>query len=239
MTHDEAKRKLIYAGIILQHEGHADFTRGHVSVRVPDEPEHFFMKPHSFGFEEITMENILTIDLDGKVVAGTSRRHSEVFIHTEIYKARPDIQSVIHSHPPYSVALTATGLPLRPYCQPAAAFVDELPTFDDTMDLIRTPEMGAGVARALGPHFAAMMKSHGVAVTGLSLEEAVVRAIMLEAACMVQMVVLATGHIAPEFPAPEIARIKEKIANPEQYKVNFDYLVRKMQRMGVDKDNFR
>jgi L-fuculose-phosphate aldolase len=233
MTHDEAKQKLIYAGIILQNEGHADFTRGHVSVRVPGRPEHFFMKPHSIGFEEITMENILTVDLEGKVVAGTSRRHSEVFIHTEIYKARPDIQSVIHSHPPYATALTATGLPLRPYCQPAVPFVDELPTFSDTMDLIRTPEMGAGVARALGPYFAVMMKSHGVAICGTSLEESVCRAVMLEAACMVQMAVLATGHVAPEFPASEIARIKEKIANPDQYKVNFDYLVRKMQRMGA------
>jgi L-fuculose-phosphate aldolase len=231
MTHDEAKQKLIHAGIILEHEGHADFTRGHVSVRLPDNPAHFFMKPHSVGFEEITMENILTIDLDGKVVAGTSRRHSEVFIHTEIYKARPDIQSVIHSHPPYSTALTATGLPLRPYCQPAVPFVDELPTFTDTMDLIRTPEMGRGVARSLGPHFAVLMKSHGVAVTGLSLEEAVGRAIMLEAACMVQMVTLATGHIAPEFPPEEIKAIKLKIANPEQYKINFDYLVRKMKRL--------
>ncbi|MEA2953293.1 MAG: hypothetical protein QOJ96_2813 [Alphaproteobacteria bacterium] len=231
MTHDEAKQKLIDAGIILEHEGHSDFTRGHVSVRVPDDPTLFFMKPHSVGFEEITFENILTIDLDGKVVAGTARRHSEVFIHTEIYRARPDINAVIHSHPPYSVALTAVGLPLRPYCQQAVPFVDELPVFTDTLDLIRTPEMGRGVARSLGPHFAVLMKNHGVAVTGMSLEEAVVRAIMLEGACMVQMITLATGHLAPEFPPEEIKAIKLKIANADQYKINFDYLVRKMKRL--------
>jgi L-fuculose-phosphate aldolase len=231
MTHDEAKQKLIDAGIILEHEGHSDFTRGHVSVRVPDDPALFFMKPHSVGFEEITFDNILTIGLDGKVVAGTARRHSEVFIHTEIYRARPDINAVIHSHPPYSVALTAAGLPLRSYCQQAVPFVDELPVFTDTLDLIRTPEMGRGVARSLGPHFAVLMKNHGVAVTGMSLEEAVVRAIMLEGACMVQMITLATGHLAPEFPPEEIKAIKLKIANADQYKINFDYLVRKMKRL--------
>src|SRR5580658_6871950 len=100
MTHEEAKQKLIDAGKILEMEGQADFTRGHVSVRVPDDPSLFFMKPHSVGFEEITMENILTIDLDGKVVAGPARRHSEVYIHSEIFRVRPDVQSIIHSHPP-------------------------------------------------------------------------------------------------------------------------------------------
>ena len=59
------------------------------------------------------MENILTIDLEGNVVAGTARRHSEVYIHSEIFKVRPDVNCVIHTHPPYAVALSATGRPLR------------------------------------------------------------------------------------------------------------------------------
>jgi L-fuculose-phosphate aldolase len=231
MTNEEAKQKLIDAGIILEQQGHADFTRGHVSVRVPGDPALFFMKPHSIGFDEITMDNILTIDLDGKVVAGTSRRHSEVFIHSEILRARPDLTAVIHSHPPYGVALTATGRPLRAFSQPAVPFVDELPTFADTLDLIRTPEMGRGVAAALGPHHAVLMKHHGVAVAGATLEEAVVRAIMLESACMIQLLAEAAGDTAPEFPAEEIKAIKLKIGNMDQYKINFEYLRRKMKRL--------
>jgi ribulose-5-phosphate 4-epimerase/fuculose-1-phosphate aldolase len=94
-------------------EGQDDFTRGHVSVRVPDQPSLFFMKPHSVGLDEITIENILTIDLQGKVVAGGARRHSEVFIHSEIFKARADVHCVIHTHPPYAVALSATGRSMK------------------------------------------------------------------------------------------------------------------------------
>src|SRR5215467_5799531 len=126
MTYDEIKRKLILAGKILVAEGQDDFTRGHISMRLPDNPSLFFMKPHSVGLDEITLENILTIDLEGKVVAGKSRRHSEVFIHSEIFKARSDVHCVIHTHPPYAVALSASGRPMRCYSQPAALFWGEL-----------------------------------------------------------------------------------------------------------------
>jgi L-fuculose-phosphate aldolase len=230
MTHDEAKQKLIVAGRVLVAQGQDDFTRGHVSVRVPGEPSLFFMKPHSVGLDEITMENILTIDLDGKVVSGGSRRHSEVFIHSEIFKVRPDVQSVIHSHPPYSVALSATGRPMRCYSQPAAVFCGELGVYTDTINLIRSQEMGAGVARALGPHRAALLKNHGVAVVGGSIEEAVINAIMLENAAMVQMITEAAGDPAPDFPAEDIARLRHDLSRPDQFIVNFDYLVRRLKR---------
>src|SRR5580692_11083288 len=98
------KQKLIVAGKVLVAAGQGDFTRGHISVRLPDEPALFLMKPHSVGLDEITPDNILTVDLSGEVVAGRARRHSEVYIHSETFKARPDVNCVIHTHPPYAVA---------------------------------------------------------------------------------------------------------------------------------------
>src|ERR1700733_5330170 len=128
-THTAIKQQLIIAGKVLVAEGQDDFTRGHISVRVPDDPTLFFMKAHSLGLDEITMQNILTIDLEGNVVAGTARRHSEVYIHSEILKARPDINCVIHTPPTYSVALSATGRPLKCYSQPGALFYEALGTY--------------------------------------------------------------------------------------------------------------
>jgi L-fuculose-phosphate aldolase len=69
-THQELKQQMVMAGKVLVAEGHDDFTRGHISMRLPDNPKLFFMKPHSMGLDEITMQNILTIDLEGNVVAG-------------------------------------------------------------------------------------------------------------------------------------------------------------------------
>ena len=137
MTHAEIKEKMIWAGKVLVNEGQDDFTRGHISMRLPDNPSLFFMKCHSVGLDEITAENILTIDLEGNVVAGTTRRHSEVYIHSEIFKARADVNCVIHTHSPYAVAQSSTGRPMRAYSQPGALFVDAVGLYTETIALIR------------------------------------------------------------------------------------------------------
>jgi L-fuculose-phosphate aldolase len=232
MTHDELKEKLIWAGKVLVGEGQDDFTRGHISARLPDSTALFFMKPHSIGLDEITADNILTIDLDGEVVAGQARRHSEVYIHSEILKARADVACVLHTHPPYSIALSASGRPLKAYSQPGALFHDSLGTYDDTINLIRSPEMGAGVARALGSRRAVLLKNHGVVVAGASIEEVVISTIMLENAAQIQMIAEAAGKPAPEFPLADIQKLKHDISRPEQFAINFDYLVRRAKRRG-------
>jgi L-fuculose-phosphate aldolase len=231
MSHDDLKQQLIWAGKVLVAEGQDDFTRGHISVRVPDNPSLFFMKAHSIGLDEITLGNILTIDLDGNVVAGTARRHSEVYIHSEIFRQRADVACVIHTHPPHCVALSATGRPLRCYSQPSALFFEALGVYGESINLIRSREMGAAVARSLGAHRAVLLKNHGVAVVGADIAEAVVGAIMLENAAMVQLRVEAAGDPAPEFPRADIEKLRADIARPEQFAINFDYLVRRVQRL--------
>jgi L-fuculose-phosphate aldolase len=232
MTHDELKEKMIWAGKVLVGQGQDDFTRGHIAVRLPDNPSLFFMKPHSVGLDEITMDNILTIGLDGNVVAGKARRHSEVYIHSEIFKARADVSCVLHTHPPYSIALSATGRPIKAYSQPGALFRDSVGTYDDTINLIRTTEMGAGVARALGSRRAVLLKNHGVVVVGGSIEEVVISTIMLENAAQIQLITEAAGTPAAEFPLADIQKLQHDISRPEQFVINFDYLVRRVKRTG-------
>jgi len=229
-THKAIKEQLIVAGKVLVAQGQDDFTRGHISFRLPDNPGLFFMKAHSIGLDEITMQNILTIDLEGNVVAGTARRHSEVYIHSEIFKARSDINCVIHTHPTYTIALSATGRPLKCYSQPGALFYDALGTYDDTINLIRTHAMGAGVARALGRGRGVLLKNHGVVVTGATIAEAVIGTIMLENGAMVQLLVEAAGDPAPEFSRGDIEKLRGDITQPEQFTINFDYLVRRIKR---------
>lgn len=230
MTSDEAKQKLIDGGLILETAGQGDLTRGHISVRVPDNPNLFFMKPHSFGFDEITMDNIVICNLDGEKVGGGGRRHSEVFIHSEIFKTRPEINSVIHSHPDHAVALSATGRQVLPISQPGAAFSDGVPYYTDTIELIRSVDMGAGVARTLGSRKAVMLRNHGVAVVGRTIEESVILAIMLDNACRIQLLAEAAGGIGEQFTADHIERLHDTIIRAEQYVINFDFLRRKAYR---------
>jgi L-fuculose-phosphate aldolase len=153
-----------------------------------------------------------------------------VFIHSEIFKARPEINSVIHSHPDHAVALSATGRPVLPISQPGSAFSDGVPYYTDTIELIRSREMGAGVAQALGSHKAVMLRNHGVAVAGRTVEESVILAIMLDNACRIQLLAEAAGGIGEQFEADNIARLHETIVRPEQYVINFDFLRRKAYR---------
>jgi L-fuculose-phosphate aldolase len=228
VANEALKKKLIVAGNILAAHGQADFTRGHISARLPGKNPRFIMKPHSVGLDELTPGNILTIDLDGNVVAGKARRHSEVFIHSEIYRAREDVGCVIHSHPPYAVALSGTGRAFRALSQAGALFYKSVGLFDGTINLIRTPEMGAAVAEALGPHRAVLLKNHGVAVIGATIEEAVIGAISLENAAMIQMVTEASGTPAADFSDADIATLAANLSRPEQFAINFEYLARKL-----------
>ncbi len=231
MTPAEAKQKLIDAGLILEHQGHSDMTRGHISVRTPGDTQRFFMKPHSFGFDEITMDNIVTCDLEGTKVEGTAPRHSEVYIHSEIYHARSDVNCVLHSHPPYAVTLSATTCQLKAYSQPGALFVNNAGLYTDTIDLIRSKELGRGVAKALAANKVVLLKNHGVVVVGSSIEETVIVAIMLENACKIQLLVEATGRAAPEFAEEQVRSLQNKMVRPEQFVVNFEYLRRKSKEM--------
>lgn len=224
------KRKLIDAGLVLDQAGLGDFTRGHVSVRDPGDPSRFFMKPHSVGFEEFTLDSIVTCNLDGEKIAGGGRRHSEVFIHSEILRARPDLGAVIHAHPTYAIAFSAVDRPWRVISQACANFAEGIGLYDETIDLIRTPQTGAGVARAMGALKAVFMRAHGVAVAGSTLEEAVVRLLTLERACQEQCLVLSLGGEPPPFPAADVEKLRQNLDRQEQYAVNFDYVVRRARR---------
>jgi len=225
---DEIRQKLIDAGRIIEAQGQGDLTRGHISVLVPGDPTHFYMKPHSRGFEEITMENIVVCNLEGEKVAGGGRKHSEVYIHSEIYKARADVKSVIHTHPTYAVALSATGQSLQPISQPSVTFYDGVPYYNDTPELVRSKEKGAALARALGPHKAVLMRNHGVSVVGASIEESTILAITLENACQIQLLAMAAGGIGHQFPPEIIQRLYKEMSNQEQFCINFEFLRRKL-----------
>ena len=230
MQLNELKQRLIDAGRILDNADQGDLTRGHVSIRLPDDPTHFIMKPHSFGLDEITLENIVLCNLEGEKVGGGGRKHSEVYIHSEIYKARPEVNSVIHTHPTYSVALSATGKALEPISQPAVAFSDGLPYFTQAIDLIRSQDLGKAVATALGSCKAVLMRNHGAAIVGSNVEESTILAIMLDNACQIQLAAMAAGGSGEKFTPEQVSKLHHDITRNEQYVINFEYLKRRALR---------
>lgn len=217
---------------ILAIEGHWDNILGHVSARVPGENA-MLMKPHSYGFEEIRPYHIIKVDFDGTKIEGDYERHSEVFIHTEIYKARPDVNCVIHSHPPYATAFGSLRQPLRPVSHEGSIFHDGLPLFDYTTILIRTPELGVKLAEKLEGARAVLMKNHGTTVVAESVETATLYAIFLEKACRIQLLAAAAGD--PAWSSDDEAREKyDQIYTPHRLGSMWDYFVRRAKRLAID-----
>lgn len=223
------REKLADAGRVLESEGQGDYCMGHVTLRTPEDPGRILMKAGGMGLEEMTPENIVTINIEGEKVAGTHQRHNEVFIHSEIMRVRPDIQSVVHTHAPFSVIFSSLGKPLQPVGHPGSAFSDGLPVFSDTTDLIVTQDLGKAVARCLGEHQALLLRNHGIVTAGRTLEEAIYLAIVLENACWMQIVAESAGG-ARLVTSPEEAKAKKRITRPENQINLFNYLVRRVAR---------
>jgi L-fuculose-phosphate aldolase len=228
MSLKELKENLADSCNILANEGHWDNILGHVSVRIPKQDK-ILMKPHSFGFEEIRPQHAIVCDLDGKKIEGKYERHSEIFIHTEIYRARPDVNCVVHTHPPYAIAFGSLRQRLRPISHEGSIFHEGLPLFDHTTALIRSPELGKEVAKTLGNCRAVLMKNHGSTVVGESIQVATLYAVFLEKACRIQLLATASGE--PSWTSDDEARIKfEQIYTPHRLGSMWDYFVRRAKK---------
>jgi ribulose-5-phosphate 4-epimerase/fuculose-1-phosphate aldolase len=102
---------------------------GDKTLWLEDDNSRFLMKPATIGLDEMTTENIITVDLDGQRVGGSMPRHNEVFIHSEVLRARSDLHAVIHTHAPHAVAFSSLGKELLPVNNEAGYFYKRLPIF--------------------------------------------------------------------------------------------------------------
>jgi L-fuculose-phosphate aldolase len=219
----QLKQKVVDACWILYVEGHGDRTLGHVSARIPGQ-QAMYMKPNGQGLEEVEPEDIITVDFDGVKLAGDRPRHGEWPLHTEVYRARPEIQCVIHTHPPYTVWLSTLNKPMAPVNQDAVFFWQALPNFEETPDLIVDAEQGRRVADMMGSLPVLLMRNHGVLVGGESVEEATMLALHLEKAAQAYWIALSAGQpcsaIGPEFAtgmAAGFLKNKPRLADIFQY----------------------
>ena len=224
------KQLLADAGRVLAHEGQGDYVAGHVSLRMEDDPNLFLMNPAGIGLEEMNSDNIITVNVEGEKVGGIAPRHNEVFIHSEVFRARPDVKAVVHTHAIHAVVFSSLGKPLLPVSNDAAFFAGGLPVFSETTDLIITGARGRAVAKTLGPHGALILRNHGIVTAAPSMEEAVFLALKLNQACHAQvMAEMAGGPVLVG--QPEEAKAKGAYASRPDIHVNtFNYVLRKSRK---------
>jgi L-fuculose-phosphate aldolase len=190
------------------------------------------MKRKGLGLDEVSPADVVTIDLDGRKVAGRGEVHLEAPLHTEVYKVRPDVGAVIHTHPPYATAFAAVDVPLLYLSHDALLFADGIAMYEDS-HLVVTPEAGAAIARALGHRRAIILRNHGVVVVGPDVRWAVLTAVTLERAIRVQVLASALGPARP-IPAGDVPTLQASKYREEFLDEYWAYWLRVLRRRGLD-----
>ena len=201
MTRPSLVHDLVLANHILYNEGVVDGF-GHVSVRHPERPDRYFLA-RSLAPANVTSEDIMELDLASNDVETSGRKpYLERFIHGEIYRARPDVQAIVHSHSPSVIPFSVTRTRLKPVFHLAGFLGGGTPNFEirdasgpETDMLIRTPELGVALASTLGSATYALMRGHGSVAVGNSLKQAVYRAIYAEVNARLQSEASRLGDI--------------------------------------------
>lgn len=195
---------LVVANRILYDQGVLDGF-GHVSVRHPSDPNRFLMS-RSVAPGQVVAEDIMEYDIDGNPVDAKGRTSFlERFIHSEIYRARPDVKAVVHTHSPGVIPFADTQAPLRPMYHVAAFLGSGAPVFEirkakerltedpKTGMLVSNGALGKALAETLGPHAVALMRGHGNVVVAPTVQLLVFRAIYTESNARLQAQAIAIG----------------------------------------------
>ena len=182
---------LVAANRILARQGVLD-AYGHVSVRTGRKAGHYLLS-RSLAPELVTPKDILELGPDSEPVGDARKSYLERFIHGEIYRTRPDVVAIVHSHSQSVIPFGATRTKLRPISHMASFLWSGAPVFDirgvreESDMLIRDIPLGRALAKSLGPCTCVLMRGHGMTVVGESLPDVVFRAIYTEANARMQM----------------------------------------------------
>ncbi|MFB5188785.1 class II aldolase/adducin family protein [Alicyclobacillus fastidiosus] len=179
---EQAIEDLVLANHMLSCEGILE-AFGHVSVRHPDNPDHFLLS-RSLSPQHVQKQDIMEFDFAGNPIGSSSYRpYSERILHAKIYEARPDVQAVCHNHALALIPFSTTGLDIKPICHVGCMFYEGIPLYDDydVSDgmLIVNEREGERIARTLGTKRALLMRGHGVVVVGENLKRTVMSSIYL------------------------------------------------------------
>lgn len=192
--------KLVYANRILYDHGVVDGL-GHASVRHDTAPGTYLLSCNRAP-GMVRRQDIVCYDYDGNAVSETAERpYLERFIHGEIYRARPDVMAIVHSHSPSVLPFAVTNTALKPVFHMSGFLGEGSAHFEireaggNTDMLIRSSYLGEALARSLGRHNCVLMRGHGSTVVGTTLEQAVYRAIYTEVNAKLQLAAQPLGEI--------------------------------------------
>jgi ribulose-5-phosphate 4-epimerase/fuculose-1-phosphate aldolase len=206
----DAIRMLARAGIV-DHSGHGSARRDGGS---------FYINSAASTRHALTTDDLVAVDLDGGLVEGSARPPFEFHIHSEIYRVRPDVHAVVHTHPRWSTFLTMVGAKYMAVCA-QGALLGEIPLLDSPLS-VNTRPMGQKVAATLGSGPAVLLKSHGAVVVGSNIVECFALAAYLEENAYRQYMAMQIGD-PYVFSQAEQQAFRETLWTPNLFRKTWDH----------------
>jgi HCOMODA/2-hydroxy-3-carboxy-muconic semialdehyde decarboxylase len=208
---------------------------GHISARQPGRAGRFLLA-RSVAPELVTRDDIMEFDFDGMPVDARGRTpYKERFIHSEIYRARSDVNAIVHCHTPSLIPFADSRVPLRAMYHMAAFVAEGVPVFDIraaagmTDLLVGDAKLGRALAQALGSKPAALMRHHGAVVVATSVPTAVGRSIYLDLNARIQIQTMTLGG-SGTFSYIDPAEARLRMADPNEYSRAWELWKRKLNR---------
>jgi ribulose-5-phosphate 4-epimerase/fuculose-1-phosphate aldolase len=187
------EQKLACAFRILAREGFSENIAGHITWQRPGD-ETMLVNPWGLWWREVSASDICAVDADGTVVAGRWDVTPAIHIHTELHRRRADARVVIHNHPYYVSLLAALGALPQLVHQTGSMFLDDTTFVQEYTGEVDTSELGADLADQIGDAPVVFLGSHGIIVTGATIEEAVYRGASIDRVCKMTYDIMALGR---------------------------------------------
>src|SRR5262245_6337814 len=181
---------------LADHYGMSDMIYTHITARVPEEPRHFLVNLHGMLFDEMTASSLMKVDLAGKILFKPETEHGyglhapAFVIHSAIYRARPDVMAVMHTHTVAGMALSSLKCGLMPLTQTSHRFFPRV-AYHDFSGPERDPGGRERLAQDLGDYDVMVLRNHGLLTVGPSIPETFNRMYGLERSCLAQLAAMA------------------------------------------------
>ncbi len=224
---------LVCAFHVLDLDGQGSGLGGHVTARVPG-TETFLCHGFGLAFDEVGQDDLLHVTFGLERLAGRGKVNPTLTFHSALYRARPDVGCVVHTHADHLVALTAAGARFEPVTQLAAILHEDWAFLDEYDGLVLDAAEGDSLARALGARRALILKNHGLISVGSSIGQAVIGAVVMEACARVQLEAMRGGPVSA-LPAAGAAAAKRFLNSDANTLDRWNMLKRRAHRARPDR----
>lgn len=222
---------------ILHHLRMTDLIYTHMTARIPGEENTFLINNYGDLFDEVTASSLVKMDFDGNVIGDQNSYNEAGFtIHSGVYKARPDVNCVLHTHTRAGIAISITRQGLLPISQDAAVVIDDVGYHD--YGTPATESECEALGRSCKDVNCVILRNHGLLTLGMSIESAFLRMYFLEHACSAQVAAASLNdELNPISPAV-LEDVKQRYSGFRQSaefgKLEWRTMIRMLERTGVD-----